>query len=244
MRRIGVADVEDYTDRNTSLRLVVELKSGFVPEAVLEQLYRLTPLEESFAINNVALVDGQPRTLGLKELLEVFLKHRLDVVRRRSEFRRTKAAERLHLVDGLLIALLDIDEVVRLIRTSENVQAAKDGLMSRFALSDLQATFILDTQLRRLTRYDRLELEAEQSRLRTEIAELSRILDDEGVLRQVVSDELAAVARQFGAARRTTLIDGDLREVLAASAKLKRENQRPGEGGTGCCLKRRRASMR
>jgi DNA gyrase subunit A len=214
----GIADIKDLTDRENGTRLVIECKVGVNPQALLADLYRLTPLEQSFGINNLVLVDGQPQTLGLKALLEVFLAHRYEVVTRRSEYRRRKRQDRLHVVDGLLIALLDIDEVVRLIRTSDNVQAAKDGLMSRFTLSDVQATFILDTQLRRLTRYDRLELEAEQGRLRTEIAELSRILDDETVLRKVVSDELAAVGKQFGAARRTTLIDGDLREVLAASA--------------------------
>jgi len=140
------------------------------------------------------------------------------VVTRRSAYRRRKRQERLHVVDGLLIALVDIDKVVRLIRTSANVQAAKDGLMRQFKLTDIQATFILDTQLRRLTKYDRLELETEQEQLRKEIAELSRILDDENVLKKVVSDELAAVVKQFATERRTTLIDGDLKEVLAASA--------------------------
>ena len=214
----GIADIKDLTDRENGTRLVIECKVGVNPQALLADLYRLSPLEQSFGINNLVLVDGQPQTLGLKELLEVFLAHRYDVVTRRSAFRRRKREERLHVVDGLLIALLDIDKVVRLIRTSENVQAAKDGLMRQFKLSDIQATFILDTQLRRLTRYDRLELEAEQEQLRREIAELSRILDDENVLKKVVSDELAAVVKQFAVQRRTTLIDGDLKEVLAASA--------------------------
>ncbi len=214
----GIADIKDLTDRENGTRLVIECKVGVNPQALLADLYRLSPLEQSFGINNLVLVDGQPQTLGLKELLEVFLSHRYEVVTRRSAYRRRKREERLHVVDGLLIALLDIDEVVRLIRSSENVQAAKDALMGRFGLSDVQATFILDTQLRRLTRYDRLELEAEQARLRTEIAELTRILEDDRVLRKVVSDELAAVVEQFATERRTTLIDGDLKEVLAASA--------------------------
>ncbi|MGH8840511.1 MAG: DNA gyrase/topoisomerase IV subunit A, partial [Jiangellaceae bacterium] len=134
---LGVNDVEDYTDRNTGLRLVVELKSGFVPEAVLEQLYRLTPLEDSFSINNVALVDGQPRTLGLRELLEVFVTHRLAVVRRRSEHRGNKHRDRLHLVEGLLVALLDIDEVIQVIRTSDDATVARDRLMTVFDLSEV-----------------------------------------------------------------------------------------------------------
>ncbi|NEE04259.1 DNA gyrase/topoisomerase IV subunit A [Phytoactinopolyspora halotolerans] len=203
----GVADVVDYTDRNTSLRLVIELKSGFVPEAVLEELYRLTPLEDSFSINNVALVDGQPRTLGLKELLEVFISHRLDVVRRRSEFRRTKAADRLHLVDGLLVALLDIDEVIAVIRSSDDATAARDRLMEIFDLSEVQARYILDTPLRRLTKYDRLELDKEAEDLRRTIDELTALLEDETLLRQAISEELAEVAAAHATPRRTVLLE-------------------------------------
>ncbi|GGM46479.1 DNA topoisomerase (ATP-hydrolyzing) [Micromonospora sonchi] len=216
-RLTGIADVKDLTDRENGTRLVVECKVGVNPQALLADLYRLTPLEQSFGVNNLVLVDGQPRTLGLKALLEVFLAHRYEVVTRRSAYRRRKREERLHLVDGLLIALLDIDKVVKLIRASEDAQDAKDGLMRRFKLSEIQAGYILDTPLRRLTRYDRLELEAEQEKLRAEIAELSTILDDEKVLKKLVSDELAAVVKKFGAPRRTTLVDGDLKEVLAAS---------------------------
>jgi DNA gyrase subunit A len=214
----GIADVKDLTDREHGTRLVIECKVGVNPQALLADLYRLTPLETSFGINNLVLVDGQPQTLGLKALLEVFLKHRYEVVTRRTTHRRTKRADRLHLVEGLLTALIDIDRVVALIRASDDAAAAKAGLMSEFGLSEIQATYILDTPLRRLTRFDRIELETEQERLRGEIAELSRILDDDAVLKQVVSDELAAVASEYGAPRRTTLIDGDLKEVLAASA--------------------------
>jgi DNA gyrase subunit A len=214
----GIADVKDLTDREHGTRLVIECKVGVNPQALLADLYRLTPLESSFGINNLVLVDGQPRTLGLKALLEVFLAHRYEVVTRRTTHRRTKREDRLHLVDGLLIALIDIDRVVALIRASDDAAAAKAALMAEFGLTDIQASYILETPLRRLTRFDRIELETEQERLRGEIAELSRILDDVNVLRQVVSDELAEVATEFGAPRRTTLIDGDLKEVLAASA--------------------------
>jgi len=216
-RLTGIADVKDLTDRENGTRLVIECKVGVNPQALLADLYRLTPLEQSFGINNLVLVDGQPQTLGLKELLEVFLRHRYEVVTRRTKYRRRKREERLHLVDGLLIALLNIDKVIRLIRESENAQAAKDGLMKRFKLSETQATYILDTPLRRLTKYDRLELEAEQDRLREEIAELTTILEDESVLKKLVSTELAKVAKDFTTERRTALIDGDLKEVLAAS---------------------------
>jgi DNA gyrase subunit A len=154
----GISDIKDLTDRDKGLRLVIEVKNGFVPETLLEQLYRLTPMEDSFGINAVALVDGQPRTLGLKQLLEVFLEHRYDVVRRRSQFRRDKKAERLHLVDGLLIALLDIDEVIQVIRSSDDTATAKSRLMSVFDLSQPQADYILEMQLRRLTKFSRIEL--------------------------------------------------------------------------------------
>ncbi|MCL6673976.1 MULTISPECIES: DNA gyrase/topoisomerase IV subunit A [Streptomyces] len=203
----GIADVKDLTDRAHGLRLVIEIKNGFVPEAVLEQLYKLTPMEESFGINNVALVDGQPLTLGLKELLEVYLDHRFEVVRRRSEFRRTKRRDRLHLVEGLLTALVDIDEVIRLIRSSENSAQAKERLMERFSLSETQTQYILDTPLRRLTKYDRIELEAEKERLNAEIAELTRILESDSELRKLVSSELAVVAKKFGTERRTVLLE-------------------------------------
>ncbi|MFF3000518.1 DNA topoisomerase (ATP-hydrolyzing) subunit A [Streptomyces sp. NPDC057950] len=203
----GIADVKDLTDRAHGLRLVIEVKNGFVPEAVLEQLYKLTPMEESFGINNVALVDGQPLTLGLKELLEVYLDHRFEVVRRRSEFRRGKKRDRLHLVEGLLVALIDIDEVIRLIRSSENSAQAKERLIERFSLSEVQTQYILDTPLRRLTRFDRIELESERDRLNGEIDELTGILDSDAELRKLVSTELAAVAKKFGTDRRTVLLE-------------------------------------
>ncbi|URM89340.1 DNA topoisomerase IV subunit A [Streptomyces sp. MRC013] len=203
----GIADVKDLTDREHGLRLVIEVKNGFVPEAVLEQLYRLTPMEESFGINNVALVDGQPVTLGLKELLEVYLDHRFEVVRRRSEFRRGRKRDRLHLVEGLLVALVDIDEVIRLIRSSENSAQARERLIERFSLSDVQTQYILDTPLRRLTKFDRLELEGERDRLSSEIEALTRILDSDAELRRLVSSELAAVAKKFGTERRTVLLE-------------------------------------
>ncbi|MEU2438683.1 DNA topoisomerase IV subunit A [Streptomyces rubradiris] len=203
----GIADVKDLTDREHGLRLVIEIKNGFVPEAILEQLYKLTPMEESFGINNVALVDGQPLTLGLKELLEVYLDHRFDVVRRRSEFRRGKKRDRLHLVEGLLTALVDIDEVIRIIRSSDNSAQAKERLIERFSLSEVQTQYILDTPLRRLTRYDRIELEAEKDKLTAEIEELTRILESDAELRKLVSAELAAVAKKFGTDRRTVLLE-------------------------------------
>ncbi len=213
---LGISDLKDLTDRAHGLRLVIEVKNGFNPEAILEQLYKLTPLEESFGINNVALVDGQPLTLGLKEMLEVYLDHRFEVVRRRSEFRRTKRADRMHLVDGLLIALLNIDAVIQTIRTSENAANARERLMAQFELTEVQANYILDTPLRRLTRFDRLELESEKEKLAREIAELTAILESDALLRKTVSDELAAVAKEFGTARRTVLLEAGEAPVTAA----------------------------
>lgn len=203
----GVSAIDDYGDREKGLRLVIEIKSGFNPEAVLEELYRLTPLEDSFGINNVALVEGQPRTLGLKELLEVYVGHRIDVVRRRSTFRRQKRLDRLHLVEGLLVAILDIDEVIAVIRGSDDTAQARERLMSVFDLTQVQADHILEMPLRRLTKYSTIELEKEQAELQRQIEELTAILDDEGLLRSVVSDELAAVAAEFGTPRRTVLLE-------------------------------------
>lgn len=216
----GIADVKDLTDRSHGLRLVIEVKNGFVPEAVLEQLYKLTPMEESFGINNVALVDGQPLTMGLKELLEVYLDHRFEVVRRRSEFRRTKRRDRLHLVEGLLVALLDIDEVIRLIRSSDNSAQAKQRLIEHFSLSEIQTQYILDTPLRRLTKFDRIELESERDRLTGEIDELTGILESDTELRKLVSTELAAVAKKFGTERRTVLLESAGAPVAAVPLEV------------------------
>ncbi len=203
----GISDAMDLTDRTHGLRLVIEIKSGFVPEAVLEQLYRFTPLEDSFSINNVALVAGQPRTLGLRELLVVWVEHRLVVVRRRSEFRLARRLERLHLVEGLLIAIVDIDEVIQVIRTSDDADTARARLRSVFDLSEPQAEYILELRLRRLTRFSRIELEKEQDQLAREIAELREILADDARLRTLVSDEMAEVAATYGTPRRTILLE-------------------------------------
>ena len=203
----GIADVKDLTDREKGLQLVIEVKNGFHPEALLEQLFKSTPLEETFGINNVALVDGQPRTLGLKDMLEVFLEHRFDVVRRRSTFRRNKAADRLHLVEGLLLAILDIDEVIQLIRASDNAEQARTRLMDVFDLSEIQANFILDMPLRRLTKFSKLELDKERDELLKTISDLDEILADEERLRLVVSSELADVAKTYGTPRRTVLLE-------------------------------------
>jgi DNA gyrase subunit A len=203
----GISDVTDLTDRKHGLRLVIGIKTGFSADAVLEQLYKLTPLEESFNINNVALVNGGPRTLGLKELLQVYVDHRIAVVSRRSRFRLARRRERLHLVLGLLIAVLDIDEVIQVIRTSDDSETARARLMEVFELSELQAEYILELRLRRLTKFSRIELEKEQQQLEKEIAELEALLADPKKLRRLVSRELDEVAERFGTPRRTLLTE-------------------------------------
>ena len=207
----GISDVIDLTDYESGLELVIEIKNGFHPEAVLEQLYKLTPLEDSFHINNVALVNGQPVTLGIKALLQVFIDHRIEVVRRRSEFRRMRASDRLHLVDGLLVAILDIDKVIVIIRGSDDTAAARERLMNTFKLSEIQTNYILEMPLRRLTKFSRLELEKEQDELRDIISDLTEILENDKRLRKVVGQELTDVANKFGDDRRSTLLaDGEI----------------------------------
>ena len=206
-RLSGISAVTDLTDRKHGLRLVVELKNGFNPDAVLEQLYRHTPLEDSFGINNVALVDGEPRTLGLRELLQVWVDHRLTVTRRRSAHRLARRTERLHLVDGLLLAIVDIDEVIQLIRSSDDAETARARLTEVFDLTQVQAEYILELRLRRLTKFSRIELEKEQDELRREIEALEEILGDDARLRAVVNAEMAEVAQQFGTPRRTILLE-------------------------------------
>lgn len=203
----GISNVVDLTDRTHGMKLVIEVKTGFAPEAVLEQLYRHTPLEDSFHCNNVALVDGGPRTLGLKELLEVYLDHRIDVVRRRSEYRLARRQERLHLVEGLLIAIVDIDEVIQIIRSSDDAEEARGRLQLVFDLSEAQAEYILELRLRRLTKFSRIELEAEADELRREIEALLALLGSEAELRAQVSRELEATADEFATPRRTVLLD-------------------------------------
>ncbi len=203
----GVSDVKDLTDRAHGLQLVIEVKNGFNPDAVLDQLYALTPMEDSFSINNVALVDGQPRTLGLKDLLRVYVDFRTDVVRRRTRHRLGRRESRLHIVEGLLIAILDIDEVIQVIRSSDDAAVAKARLIDVFDLSDAQATYILDLQLRRLTRFSRMELETEKGELERQIEELRAILGDESLLMRTVSSELAEVAKAHGTPRRTVLLE-------------------------------------
>ena len=203
----GIHNVVDLTDRENGLRLVIELKTGFDPESVLEALYRFTPLEETFGINNIALVAGRPQQLGLLDLLSVYLAHRMEVVRRRSTNRLDRRNARLHLLEGLQIAVLNIDEIIEVIRTSDTSEAARSRLMQVFDLSELQAEHILELRLRRLTRFSVIELETEADQLRKEIEALESLLSSDARIKQQIRRELEEVADKYGDARRTQLID-------------------------------------
>lgn len=212
----GISAVTNLTDREHDLRLVIEVKSGFNPEAVRASLFKHTPMEDSFGINAVALVDGQPRTLGLKEMLQVFLDHRMEIVMRRSQYRLRKRQERLHLVRGLLIAVLDIDDVIQIIRASEDSAQAKSRLMEAFDLDEVQAEHILSLQLRRLTKFSRLELEAERDRLTAEIAELEALIASREKRQELVASELREVAQKRSDPRRTVLLEEEGAAQLTA----------------------------
>lgn len=205
----GISGAIDLTDRHNGTRLVIEIKTGFDPNAVLVQLFKHTPLQDNFTINNVALVNGRPHTMGLKEMLQVWVDHRRVVIRRRSEFRRKKALERLHLVEGLLLAMVDIDEVIQVIRSSDDAEAAKTKLIAVFDLDEIQAQYILDLRLRRLTKMSRIELEAERDDLKRRIEELERILASDEALDGVVIDEMDDAVAKYGTPRRTVLLDED-----------------------------------
>lgn len=203
----GISAVSNLTDRHHGLRLVVELKSGVDPQSVLELLYRYTPLEESFAMNAVALVDGQPKTLTLKDMLSVFIDHRLDVSRRVHAHAIDVKGKRLHLVEGLLLAVIDIDEVIAIIRQSEDAGAAKERLMMAFDLSEVQAEHILELRLRRLTKLARIDLETEKANLVEQLAHHHDILNSEELLRKHVAENLEEVLEQVPTRRRTVLLE-------------------------------------
>ena len=201
----GISDIVDLTDGQSGTRVVIELKNGFEPDQVLENLFKLTPLEDAFSINAVALVNGKPKTLGLKELLQVFVDHRIEVVTRRSNFRKDKAAARLNLVDGLLKAIIDIDKVVKIVRGSDDANEAKAALIKSFKLTDEQATYILDMPLRRLTKMSKIELETEQKELKSTISKLTALLKSDEALRKQVADELTEVEAKYATPRRTLI---------------------------------------
>lgn len=219
-----VSDIKDLSDRKTGLRLEIELRPGANARGVLTDLYRQTPLEETFGVNNVVLINGNPTTVGLFELCHEYVEHRLDVVRRRTQFRLDKAQRRMHLLEGLLIALDAIDLVVSIIRSSQDVAEARARLIAQLDLSDVQAVHILDMQLRRLTALAKLELQAEVDELRGEVADYERILGSEQRQRTIVAKELEDMVGRFATPRRSVIIgpeqldDVTLEEVAAEVA--------------------------
>jgi DNA gyrase subunit A len=208
----GIADVNDASSGG-STHLVISLKRDANANVVLNKLYKLTQLQTSFAINMVALVDGVPRTLNLKQLLDGYVAHQIDVITRRSQFRLRKARDREHILEGRIKALNVIDEIIALIRGSDDANAAKQGLMAPpFEFTERQAVDILDMQLRQLTRLSRIDLETELEDVRARIAELEAILADDARLRGVIKDELRAIKEEFATPRvcRITLDTGEM----------------------------------
>ena len=225
-----VTDVKNTSDRHTGLRIEIELRPGANARAVLTELYRLTPMEDTFGINNVVLVDGTPRTLGLYDLCQHYIDHRLDVVRRRTEFRLEKARRRLHLVEGLLIALDAIDLVVSIIRSSEDAAEARDRLMAELSLTEVQAVHILDMQLRRLTALAKLELEAEAGELRGRIDDFEKILASDRRQRTIVLNELEEMVGNYGTERRSRIVSPeDLDDVTLEEAEAEEAANRTEE---------------
>ncbi|HXY71581.1 MAG TPA: DNA gyrase subunit A, partial [Actinomycetota bacterium] len=202
-----VANLKDESSGRGGMRLVVDLRRGANPHVVLNQLYKHTQLQETFGVNMLALVDGVPRTLNLKEVLEHYLAHQVDVVTRRTKFELRKAEERDHIVQGLLIALGNIDEVIKIIRGSADTDQARTKLMARFKLSEIQANHILDMPLKRLTRLSRQELETEHKELLATIRRLKALLKDPKKIVALVKDELAEIKKKFGDERRTEIRD-------------------------------------
>lgn len=213
----GIADIKDLTDRKNGIRLVVETKTGINPNALLADLYKLTPLEDSYGINNVALVNGEPKTLGLKEQLEIFIAHRVSVVTRRTQFRKNKKEARLHILEGMLKALANIDEVIRIIRGSADTAEAKAKLIKKFKLDDIQSEYILSIPLRSLTKWDSIKLNEEKVTLTKDIIELNKILNDDKELKAVIGSELEVVKKQLDRPRRSVLVGGNLAEHLEAA---------------------------
>jgi DNA gyrase subunit A len=222
----AIRDLRDESSRD-GMRVVIELKRGEDPAAVLAKLYKLTELRTNFNVNLVALVDGAPRTIGLREALLHYLAHQRDVLTRRTEHRLAKARARAHIVEGLLTALDHLDEVIALIRRSESAAVAKLGLMERFELSELQAQAVLDMQLRRLAALERAALEDEYQELQGRMARLEEILGDPAVLDRLLADELAEIKRLHATPRRSRIVaDGiDTEDVLAGGSQAGFEAQ-------------------
>ncbi len=219
----GIADLRDESSSRVGTRLVIELKRDARAQVVLNQLYKLTPLQDTFGVNFVALVDGIPRTLGLAEAIKHYLDHQMEVVERRTRFRLEKAEARAHILEGLLVAVDNIDEVVKLIRASADVETARASLMKRFELSEIQANHILDMPLRRLTALESDKLREEFAALQKTIKALQAILKSPAKRRKLIAKELSDIKEKFADHRRTRIVpdEGDFSmEDLIADEEL------------------------
>ncbi len=247
----GISDIRDESSRG-SVRVVIELKKDAYPKKLLNQLYKLTPLQQTFHYNMLALIDGiQPRVLGIQDIISEYIKHRQNVVRRRTEFELRKANDRAHILEGLKIALDHIDEVIKTIRASQTAEEAQINLVKKFKLSDIQAQAILAMQLRKLTGLERKEIEDELAELKKLIAQLEGILADEKKVLKIIKDELLDMKKQFGDERRTKVVPQELGKLsdedlvpdeqvvvtLTSANYIKRspiaEYKRQGRGGKG-----------
>jgi DNA gyrase subunit A len=202
----GLSDLRDESDRH-GMRIVLEIGKNADPEIILRDLYKRTPMQTTFSINLLALVDGEPRTLTLKQALRVYIEHRLTVIKRRAEFDLEKAKARAHILEGYLVALKNLDEIIELIRSAADVDAARNKLMKRYKLTELQATAILDLQLRRLAALERRKIETEYREVTGLIKDLETLLKSPKKMRGVVAEELLKVKDLYGDRRRTQIID-------------------------------------
>ena len=210
-RMEGITDLRDESDRS-GVRIVVEVKKDYEPQVIINQLYQYTSLQQTYGIIMLALVDGQPQVLDLKQMLVCYLDHQKDVIRRRSQFDLRKAEERLHIVEGLLAALDRLDEVIALIRASKDVATARSGLMDMLNITEKQAQAILDMRLQRLTQLEISKLAEEQQQLHEKIAYLKRVLEDDALVMEIIGDELAVIQDKHGDERSTQIVadDGDV----------------------------------
>lgn len=252
----GISDIRDESDRD-GIRVVVDVKRGEIAEVVLNQLYKHTPMDTSFGIIMLALVRNQPRVLSLKEVINHFLEHRKEVVTRRTQFELAKAEARLHILEGLKIALDHIDEVIALIRKSDSPQVAKDGLMQKLGLSEIQAQAILDMRLQRLTALERDKILDERKELIATVKRLKEILDKDNLILGIVTDELAEIKDRYGDERKTEILDSleeiSIEDLIAdedmvvtishegyiktTSLSVYRSQRRGGKGRTGMTTK-------
>ena len=220
---VGISDLRNDSSARVGTRLVIELKKDAVPQVVVNQLFKMTQLQDSFGVNTVALVDGIPRTLNLGELIGYYLDHQMEVIERRTQFRLAKAKARAHVLEGLIVAVDNIDEVVRIIRGSSDTSSAREALMERFRLSEIQANAILDMPLRRLTALETEKLRAELAEQHAIIAELEAILADPLLRRAIIKEELIEIREKFAEPRRSRIVvdEGDLSlEDLIADDEL------------------------